>query len=380
MALLDQLYKEGHELVVAHVNYKKRETADRDEMYVRQYCEKRGLCLRVLYPVYDGKTNFQSWARMARYQFFFDLAKEEETDRIYIAHHLDDHIETYLFQKRRHMLCDTFGLASAVRMHGFRILRPLLMSTKKELEAYCIKQGVSYGIDESNLTDDYTRNQIRHEVIDGLSLSEKKSLAKMIKQENKELDVRRMRARKFIDSWSRDVASLSKEVDAWFILDVWLYEKIGKHLSKKHLCSLLEQMQKDCLIDLGAYDLESFQGFLYSKKKQDVQEHVFTSLTYGKYPGFSLEICGQKMESVHLEPSDFPIRVRTVQKGDRIQLRFGSKKIARFFVDRKIPKIYRKDWLVLENKAGKVIFVPGIGCDVEHFSIKPNMFMIQYLT
>ena len=40
MALLDQLNKQGKDIVVAHVNYKHRDTADRDENIVKDYCEK----------------------------------------------------------------------------------------------------------------------------------------------------------------------------------------------------------------------------------------------------------------------------------------------------------------------------------------------------
>lgn len=39
MALLDQLNKQGKDIVVAHVNYKHRDTADRDENIVKDYCK-----------------------------------------------------------------------------------------------------------------------------------------------------------------------------------------------------------------------------------------------------------------------------------------------------------------------------------------------------
>jgi tRNA(Ile)-lysidine synthase len=74
---------------------------------------------------------------------------------------------------------------------------------------------------------------------------------------------------------------------------------------------------------------------------------------------------------------DFPICIRNVKPGDKIEMRFGTKSLSRFFIDRKINRIDRKHWLVMENQAGKVIFVPGLGCDVEHFSVKANLFMIQ---
>ena len=66
MALLDQLNKQGKDIVVAHVNYKHRDTADRDEKIVKEYCKKYDIPVRVLYPVHE-KGNFQAWARDVRF-------------------------------------------------------------------------------------------------------------------------------------------------------------------------------------------------------------------------------------------------------------------------------------------------------------------------
>ena len=78
-----------------------------------------------------------------------------------------------------------------------------------------------------------------------------------------------------------------------------------------------------------------------------------------------------------MQADDFPITVRSVQPGDAIQLRFGTKKIHRWFIDRHIPLQERLLWPVMVNAQGKVIFVPKIGCDVAHFSNNPNLFMVQ---
>ena len=40
MSLLDMLYKQGKKLIVCHVNYRFRESSDRDEQIVRKYCGK----------------------------------------------------------------------------------------------------------------------------------------------------------------------------------------------------------------------------------------------------------------------------------------------------------------------------------------------------
>lgn len=380
MALLDQLYKLGHDIVVAHVNYHKRDSAFRDEKIVRDYCLQRQICFELLNPVYDGKTNFQSWAREVRYQFFFSVAQQYGTKEIYTAHHKDDHIETYLFQKQRNMLCDHYGLNKEALMHSFIIHRPLLDVTKQDLHDYCVRNNISFGIDESNLTNDYTRNKIRHTILDKMNPDEKDDITKQIEKENESLSSWKMRAKLFIKSWKYDIDSLVVQENSWFVLEYYLSSNTQKHYSKKHMLSIIEQIKSDCLIDLDAYELESFHGKLYLEKKEWETMIVIDKLIYKDFGKFVLKCTGDVIEGMSVSDQDFPLKIRTIKKGDQISLRFGTKKLSRFFVDRKIPKIYRKKWLVVENSHKKVIFVPGIGCDVAHFSIKPNLFMVQYLS
>lgn len=140
---------------------------------------------------------------------------------------------------------------------------------------------------------------------------------------------------------------------------------------------LMKQLQSDTLIDLGDYDLESYHKKLYLQKKKKPVFIQLTSLKYGQYEGFSIEKTGRKIEGITLYPKDFPLTIRNVQAGDKIEMVWGTKKIHRIFIDRKIPRILRKNWLVVENSKKRIIFVPKIGCDVQHFSVKPNAFMIQ---
>jgi tRNA(Ile)-lysidine synthetase-like protein len=113
MFLLDKMCLEGHNLVVAHVNYKKRENSDYDEKLVRNYCQEYSLPCEV-YQIkgseYKSISNFQDKARKIRYDFFKELAYKHRTKYIVAAHHLDDHLETYLLQKQRNSLVDYWGL------------------------------------------------------------------------------------------------------------------------------------------------------------------------------------------------------------------------------------------------------------------------------
>jgi tRNA(Ile)-lysidine synthase len=109
MFLLDKMRSERYRFIVAHVNYQKREESDFDERLVKQYCQKYSLPCEI-YQVQSSEhasiANFQAKARKIRYDFFQKLADKYQTEYIVVAHHCDDHLETYLLQKQRKSLVD----------------------------------------------------------------------------------------------------------------------------------------------------------------------------------------------------------------------------------------------------------------------------------
>ena len=187
---------------------------------------------------------------------------------------------------------------------------------------------------------------------------------------------KREEARAFLKT-NYTVDELIRQKEAWLILDVYLYEHTQKHYAKKHLCSLVEQLHTDCLISLGEFELERWQNHLICQRTMIDKPVILNTIEYKDYGSFKLSRRGKTIEGVTLKASDFPITIRPVQSGDSILLRYGRKKLSRFFIDRKIPRYLRKQWLVMENKDKEIIFVPGIGCDVNHFSIQPTLFMLK---
>lgn len=367
MALLDQLNKQGEDIVVAHVNYKHRDTADRDENIVKEYCRKYDIPVRVCYPVHE-KGNFQAWARDVRYAFFEKVADEFDTKILYVAHQMDDVIETYLFQKKRNMVCDWYGLKEESIRHGYQIIRPLLSFTKNELQQYCNENGVSFGIDESNLTNHYTRNVIRHTQIEKMSRKEKEAWILKIQNENELWQIKREGIEDFYKSWNNDVDALLNQKDAWLYLDTFLFQTLHHHFSKKYMEELCVQLRRDVLIEIENWLLERHGGKLYFMFSPKDVYYKLDELEVKDYPDFIIKNEGKTIEMFSVDASDFPLVIRRVRVNDTIQMRFGNKNVHRFFVDRKISKIHRKYWLVVENKVGNVIFVPGLGCDVKHYS------------
>lgn len=156
----------GWDLVVCHIHHGLRGAeADRDECFVRALAEQLGLPCAVsridaAALALRDHISVEEAGRTARYAFFAQTAGEG--GRIATAHTLDDSIETVLMNLVRGT--GLRGLCGIPRIRG-NIVRPLLDCTRAEVEDYLGALEQPYCTDSTNLTDDYTRNRIRHDIL-----------------------------------------------------------------------------------------------------------------------------------------------------------------------------------------------------------------------
>ncbi|MDO4501286.1 MAG: tRNA lysidine(34) synthetase TilS [Erysipelotrichaceae bacterium] len=374
MALLDIMRYE-YEVSVAHVNYHHRDTAKRDEDIVRNYCKEHNIPFYLKDYVDDNKGNFQDKARVFRYEFFAELIKEHKLEKVLVAHHKDDLIETYLLQKKRGSKVTYYGLNKQVVLKGICVERPLLKFTKDELEDYCRFRKIRYGIDESNLGNDYSRNKIRHEIVEKMTREEKDKLVEEIERLNKEEESLNKEALNFINNRSKfDIEELLNYKDLKRVLRILLY----KNLSDKQLDELIKQLNtsKNFEVLIRNKYLCKEYGYIEVYPKEKDYEYHFNSIEFIKKKHFELTDTGNSKEGVTLSESDFPIMVRNYREGDSIKMLYGTKKINRFFIDNKISSRERKMWPIMFNSEGTAILVPNIGCNVDHYS-KHNLYMLK---
>ena len=78
-----------------------------------------------------------------------------------VAHNLNDHLESAYMQKNKHSRALFYGIKKNSTYKNLSIYRPLLGLQKSTLERYCKKNGIKYGVDESNAMDIYERNRVR---------------------------------------------------------------------------------------------------------------------------------------------------------------------------------------------------------------------------
>ncbi len=165
--MLNSLKEElGFELVGAHVNHGIRgDEALRDADFAQSFCERLGIEFRLLNIdcvrlSAESGDSLEVCGRNERYKFFHSLAGDGV--KIATAHNANDNAETVLFNIARGSTIKGGGGIPPVRD---AIIRPLIYCTRKEIEGYCDENGLEYVTDSTNLSDDYTRNKIRHSVL-----------------------------------------------------------------------------------------------------------------------------------------------------------------------------------------------------------------------
>ncbi|MEE3085710.1 MAG: tRNA lysidine(34) synthetase TilS [Bacteroidota bacterium] len=166
--LLDLIFKLGLRPALAHCNFQLRGIAsDNDARWVEALAQEKGLEFHVqnfntqVYAL-NKKVSIQMAARDLRYQWFETLSKQNDYNFIFVAHHADDVLETFMINVMRGT--GLKGLLGIPERRG-KILRPLLPFSREEIKQYAFENKILYREDESNAKTDYLRNALRHEVI-----------------------------------------------------------------------------------------------------------------------------------------------------------------------------------------------------------------------
>ena len=160
--LLEQGRARGFSVLCAHFNHRLRGTeSDRDERFVREFCAARGVACFVGAGDTAAVRGMgpEAAARELRYAFLERTAAEQDCAWIATAHTADDNAETMLLQLARGS--GLRGLCGIPPVRG-KLLRPMLRTTRGEVEAWLDANGISYVRDSTNDADDYARNRVRH--------------------------------------------------------------------------------------------------------------------------------------------------------------------------------------------------------------------------
>lgn len=175
MCLLDSLYclkdKLNIEIIVAHINHKIRKEADEETEYVKDYCKNKNIKCYVKKAeveklAKEQKLGTEEMGRKIRYDFFKEVAKKENANKIATAHNLNDNVETVMLNLLRGTgISGLKGIEIKRTEDNLKYIRPIRECERKDIEKYCEEQNLNPRIDKTNFENIYNRNKVRNELI-----------------------------------------------------------------------------------------------------------------------------------------------------------------------------------------------------------------------
>lgn len=355
MALLHACLQSKLNVVVAHVNYRKRDVSLSEQLNLEKYCNEYGIPFYALDLLgIKSEGNFQEWARETRYKFFKKVCEEVGASGVLVAHQQDDSLETYLMQKKRGIFVKNTGISSENEIFGIRVIRPLLEYSKAFLKQYDDDRKIPYSIDESNLTDHYTRNKIRHHIIEQLSEEERINLLEEMKATKKD----KVEIKNVYDYNEFKKLNYEQLIQ---ILDYFM-EKISNHrdLSKKYVdeiqkafssrTNIFFNINKEIRLEkdynkVFILNTNKLKDYKYEFEREFKNELLDINFSSG---------LGDRKEGLKLEK----YFVKNLSKKDKYIIKDYNVKVDRLFIDWKMPLFLREIWPGIYTENNELIYIP----------------------
>lgn len=398
MALLSMFIENqenlGVNIRVCHVNHLLRgEESERDQAFVERFCKENNIHLDILRvnvadEAKNRKMSVELAAREIRYGYFEELSQKYNS-MIATAHTLSDNVETILFNLTRGT-----GIEGLLGIPDTRqkIIRPLILYERREIEAYLTGKSISYVNDSTNSQTIYNRNKIRHEVLPKL-----REINPCVDYSINETSLQLFYINDFVKKYVKDI-----EKDFYLDGKYLINRLCDVHIAVRReiICNSLEQnklsfssrtvkhieeiiLNKSGKINISSdwYAIadENFYRVEQIQKKimSDEFEHCAIIGEHFLYNGkvIKIEHCKEglykNLENVHASYAknmlDYDkivghIKYRNRRAGDTVKL-FGrgvSKSIKKLFNESKIPTHKRDDIVMLCDDSG-ILWVEGFG-------------------
>ena len=384
--MLIELKKEMQfDLFAVHVHHGLRgETADRDVEFVTTICREQSIPLRVYYENVKEyaslhKIGEEEAGREIRKTCFVRAMKETDGTVIALAHHQNDNVETFLWNLCRGTGIQ--GLAGIAPVNG-NVIRPLLCLKRAEIEAYLKGRQISYCTDETNHTDQYTRNRIRNhmipymeEQINEQTVSHMAETIEQMRLINEYIQNETVKYQKDCTVYAENEWKLLEEPFAKVpaalkanLIRRLLFDITGKRkdVETKHLKMIEELLEKQvgrkCDLPEGVRAVRSYEGIIFRKGDFQAEEVMpemsmkvfektadmttFPGKPYTKW--FDYDIIKNTVVMRHREPGD---RIVIDKEG-------RSQKLKQYFINEKIPQNERDQiWLIADGE--QIMWIVG---------------------
>ncbi len=389
----------GFHFGIAHCNFNLRgEESVRDQQFVEKLALSLNAPIHVQHfdtEVYarTHKISIQMAARDLRYQFFETTKNQFDYQKIAIAQHQNDAMETVILN-----LIRGTGIAGlhGIKPHRHDLIRPMLCFNSSNVEEMIEENDFKYVEDSSNASTKYLRNKIRLDIIPQM----KKLNPSLEDTFRKQLDyfseleelliakVEEVRSKLF----DRDGQLISISIDELLKVEpqkLILFELLkpfGFNLTivQNILSSLQAEAGKQFFSDTHVVILDRTHLLLSIRKtemikeqsiQEDQKEFMFGGqrLTVRSTFDAPKDYSNPAIMYVAAEELIFPLRIRIWQEGDRFKPfgMDGMKKVSDFFINQKIPLNVKRTIPILLNGDGKIIWVCGYRSD-DRFKVKPD--------
>jgi tRNA(Ile)-lysidine synthase len=342
--------------------------------------------------------SLQLLAREERFRIFKDFLKEIQADKIALAHHRDDQVETVLYRIIRGTGID--GLAGIPVYRDGIFIRPLLEISRAEIKEYAQKNNLAWVEDSSNQKLIYRRNQIRHQLIPGIESSFNRQfkesllrLSKLAREQSslmKELAVQRLPDLLIPATNGKAGFKLQPFLEAHHYLQYYLLKEILSQIApdgqfeSKMLLKLRERIQDRALkskkIQLTKrVDVYQENGvILFANRLEPVKTNLNSYPV--NLPGTTdLPVVKLKLiiktapvptswehiqkNEIYVDPGQLqiPLKVRFWRPGDSFRPlgTRGSQKLHDFFINQKIPRVDRNLIPLLVTEDDRIIWIIG---------------------
>lgn len=381
MVLLDLLLKHANncQIIISHINHQKRKQSILEEEYITKYCEEKNIKCYVKKLEHYEEGNFQEWARIQRYEFFEEIIRKEGIDYLLTAHHADDNLETIIMRLLKSSSLKGYaGIEKEIKKENYSILRPLLDHSKNEIITYAKKNNIFYYQDESNFSDDYTRNRIR-KYITPILLEENPNLYQAINYYSQTiLDANQLLEKEKVSFIKNHVLVKNNNELEIIEFNISEYLKLSDYLRVQVLFRILRKysLSRTCIDDI-------IKQILSSKNKivKKINNHLSMIKEYGyiqfvnstlEEDAFSLEIYEEGIynigDNIKIEVNKnscnfitpngnlwynikgLPITIRKRKNGDKIITKMGTISISDYLTNKKVPYLKRRNILLLCEK------------------------------
>lgn len=370
MVLLDLFSKLQFEIGIAHCNFQLRgNESNEDEMFVKVKSER--LKVKSHFERFEtekhtkeNKLSIQQAARELRYNWFEELMTTEGYDFLLTAHHLDDSLETFLINFTRGTGIE--GLTGIPAVNG-KIVRPLLIFSREEIENYTQENKIEWREDSSNASEKYFRNKIRHKIVPILK-ELNPSLLESFQQTTDNLKQTKELAQENIEAKWEEITTVSNDATILCIEKIkalknhrsYLYSWLQPYgfTAWKDINDLLEaQSGKQILSDNYRLIKDRNQLILTSKETNISEEFLIQDTDTSINFPINLSFCNLSYIStpkntsifVDYDKLKFPLILRKWKEGDYFYPSGmnGKKKVSKYFKDQKFSLIDKENTWIL---------------------------------